>query len=105
MVTRVESRLVSPARVDLKQGGCQKLYCRGGSSDRSSFVCVWVVDTKGVKTGLGFMGKSQLKESKRSQCEAQSEVNQCGGNKSRLKIRIEFHISVIRNNSLCQVNR
>ena len=85
---------MSPAGVDLKQGGCQKLYCRGGSSDRSSFFCVWVVDTKGVKTGLGFMGKSQLKESKRSQCEAQS-VNQCGSNKSRLKIRFEFHISVI----------
>ena len=87
---------MSLAGVDLKRGGCRKLYCRDGSSERSSFVFVWVVDTKGVKTGLGFMGKSQLKESERSQCEAQSEVNQCGGNKSRLKIGIEFHISVIR---------
>ena len=87
---------MSLAGVDLKRGGCQKLYCRGGSSDRSSFFCVWVVDTKGVKTGLGFMGKSQLKESKRSQCKAQSEKNQCGGDKSRLKIRLKFHISVIK---------
>ena len=84
------------AGVDLKRGGCRKLYCRDGSSERSSFVFVWVVDTKEVKTGLGFMGKSQLKESKRSQCEAQSEVNQCGGNKSRLKIRFEYHISNIK---------
>ena len=67
VVTRVESRFVSLAGVDLKRGGCRKLYCRDSSSERSSFVFVWVVDTKEAKTGLGFMGKSQLKESKRSQ--------------------------------------
>ena len=94
-MTRVESRPLALAGVDLKRGGCQKLYCRDGSSERSSFVFVWVADTKEAKTGLGFMGKSQLKESKRSQCEAQSEENQCGGNKSQPKIRFEFHISVI----------
>ena len=85
MVTKVESCLVLPASVNLKRGDCRKLYCRGGSSDRSSFVGVWVAETNGVKTVLGFMGKSQLKESEKSQCETQSEVNQCGGNKSRLK--------------------
>ena len=71
MVTKVESCLVSPASVNLKRGDCRKLYCRGGSSDRSSFVGVWVAETNGVKTVLG----SQLKESERSQVEAQSEVN------------------------------
>ena len=76
VVTKVESCLVLPASVNLKRGDCRKLYCRGGSIDRSSFVGVWVAETNGVKTVLGFMGKSQLKESERSQVEAQSEVNQ-----------------------------
>ena len=52
-----------------------------------------VVEATGVKTVLGFSGKFQLGESKRSLVESQSEENQCPGNKSRLKIRIGFHIS------------
>ena len=47
-----------------------------------------------MKTVLGFTGKFQLSESKKSQVESQSEENQCRGNKSRLEIRIDFHISV-----------
>ena len=82
MVTKVESCLVLPASDNLKRGDCQKLDCRGGSSDRSFFVGVWVAETTGVKTVLGFMGKFQLKESKKSQVESQSEVTQCRGNKS-----------------------
>ena len=75
MVIKVESCLVSPASDNLKLGDCQKLDCRGGSSDRSFFIGVWVAKTTGVKTVIGLMGKFQLKESKKSQNESQSEVN------------------------------
>ena len=71
---------------------------------RSFFVGVWVVETTGVKTVLEFMGEFYLNESKRSQVESQSEENLCRGNKSRLKIRIEFHISVIRNSKSERIN-
>ena len=61
-----------------KARGLSEAVLRDGSSGRGSFVFLWVVDTEEAKTELGFMGKSQLKEGKRFQCEAQSGKNQCG---------------------------
>ena len=78
VVTGVECCSVSLAGVGLKRGDLSETVLWDRSSGRSSFVFLWVADTEEAKTELGFMGKSQLKESKRFQCEAQSEKNQCG---------------------------